>query len=529
MENRLKDDEFRDYLINGFIVVEPSELEEDYHDFLYQKADGIYQLAGAAKSKTSHLDIIGDNLRAQIPSIDQLIEDPKVVGTLTSILGENYLLHPHNFVHRSAPADQGFHQDGNLPWNERGHYRSHRPDWALLFYYPQDVTLVNGPTEVLPGTQYWTIDCEKADGDWHRGDALDRSNNRDLLSGDDLIARDLRLTKEVQSLGVPNVERQFLTIPKGSVVICNYDIFHRGLRCVAGGPARYMFKFHFMRTQDPQQASWDNRAVDIDLSRVREDLKPIVSHLWNWSKANRTSETFERSEAEKLNDALLAGSENKKIEAVYRLSQMNDVAAADYLLRGLDHETESIRRAACHGLKASKNVEISGLIKMTQSQRAGTRRMAVYALGDSAHSTSKEVIDALIERLRLDADDLVRSNSAYALGQIARGSSKFSSDIIDALIERLAPGVETNNTEIASMPRSTVRQSIAYGIVQSAANHRFSGAQIEKLVEAGLDDDDRYVQGLTVEAVRLIGNIHQEALSQTLAVLSRARLSPTPI
>jgi hypothetical protein len=50
MENRLKDDEFRDYLINGFIVVEPSELEEDYHDFLYQKADGIYQLAGAAKS-----------------------------------------------------------------------------------------------------------------------------------------------------------------------------------------------------------------------------------------------------------------------------------------------------------------------------------------------------------------------------------------------------------------------------------------------------------------------------------------------
>ena len=529
MKNLLTDEEFRDYLVDGFVVIEPSSLGEDFHDFLYQKADGIYQLARAAKSKTSHLDVIGDNLRAQIPSIDRLIKDPQVDGALTSILGENYQLHPHNFVHRSGTADQGFHQDGNLPWNERGHYRSHRPDWAILFYYPQEVTLANGPTEVLPGTQYWTIDNEKPDGDWHRGDSLDRSSDQNVLSGDDLVARDLQLSKEVQSLGVPDIERRFLTLSKGCAVICNYDIFHRGSRFESGGLARYMFKFHFMRTQDPRQASWDHRKPDIDLGGVRGDLKPVISQLWNWSRADRVGKSYESADMEKVNQDLLDGSENKRVEAAYLLSEMNNSLAIDYLLRGLNHENESIRRAACHGLRASTDTNVTELIKLTKSERAGIRRMSVYALGDSTYSINKEVVDTLIERLRQDPDDLVRSNSAYALGHLARGEPKYSGDIIDVLIERLAKGIESNNTEVALMPRSTVRQSIAYGLVQSAANQDFSSAQIERLVEAGLDDDDRYVQGLTVEALRLIGNIESVTLSKILAVLARARLSASPV
>ena len=98
-----------------------------------------------------------------------------------------------------------------------------------------------------------------------------------------------------------------------------------------------------------------------------------------------------------------------------------------------------------------------------------------------------------------------------------------------SIIEILAKGIEINNTEVALMPRSTVRQSIAYGLVQSAANQNFSSTQVEKLVEAGLDDDDRYVQGLTVEALRLIGNIEGVTLSKILAILGRARLSASPV
>ena len=100
--------------------------------------------------------------------------------------------------------------------------------------------------------------------------------------------------------------------------------------------------------------------------------------------------------------------------------------------------------------------------------------------------------------------------------------------MIDVLIERLTKGVESNNTEVALMPRSTIRQSISYALVQFAANHSFSGKQISNLVRAGLDDDDRYVQGLTIETLRLVEEIEKDTLTHIFSILSRTRLSPSP-
>ena len=68
------------------------------------------------------------------------------------------------------------------------------------------------------------------------------------------------------------------------------------------------------------------------------------------------------------------------------------------------------------------------------------------------------------------------------MGQILRCKDADFSEVIDALIQRLAPGVEPNNTDVALFPRSTVRQSIAYSLLQAASNHEFSAAQIEKLL-----------------------------------------------
>ena len=140
-----------------------------------------------------------------------------------------------------------------------------------------------------------------------------------------------------------------------------------------------------------------------------------------------------------------------------------------------------------------------------------------------------EVVAALIDRLKLDEDDLVRSNSAYTLGQVVRQARHCETEIIDALIERLFAGVEMNNTDVALMPRSTVRQSIAYALVQASANHEFTEQQLSNLIEAGLDDSDRYVQGLTVEVLRMANKIGKETLDRVLTVLSRTRLSQTPV
>ena len=79
------------------------------------------------------------------------------------------------------------------------------------------------------------------------------------------------------------------------------------------------------------------------------------------------------------------------------------------------------------------------------------------------------------------------------------------------------------------MPRSTVRQSIAYALVQASVNHEFTNQQLSNLVSTGLDDSDRYVQGLTVEALRVAKELEKQTLDRALSILSRTRLSQTPV
>ena len=38
--------------------------------------------------------------------------------------------------------------------------RSHHPRWVIIFYYPCTVTEDMGPTGILPGATYTTIDHE---------------------------------------------------------------------------------------------------------------------------------------------------------------------------------------------------------------------------------------------------------------------------------------------------------------------------------------------------------------------------------
>ena len=166
------DERMSSYLRDGYVVLAPEELPESFHDEMFAAACAVHDDARAIGGDSNHLQMIGDNLRARIPALDRLLGCDTVRGALTSVLGEGFVLHPHHFVHEATPNDQSFHQDGNLPWNERAHYRTHRPNWAMLFYYPQRVTEESGPTEVLPGTQYWTTDFERDDGTWHRGDAV---------------------------------------------------------------------------------------------------------------------------------------------------------------------------------------------------------------------------------------------------------------------------------------------------------------------------------------------------------------------
>ena len=117
MKNLLSDEKYTQYLNEGAIVLQPDSLDAEFHERLYEHGRNIYSLVESSKSKTAHLDIIGDSLRGRIPEIDNIFNDPSVAGALESILGENYVIHPHNFVHKSSLIDPVSYTHLTLPTN----------------------------------------------------------------------------------------------------------------------------------------------------------------------------------------------------------------------------------------------------------------------------------------------------------------------------------------------------------------------------------------------------------------------------
>ncbi|MEM7018141.1 MAG: HEAT repeat domain-containing protein [Pseudomonadota bacterium] len=499
----LSDEQYLAFLNEGFVVLQPESLDDSDHNHFYQRAQALYKRTKLLKSPTAHLEILGDNLRAQIPELDKLLDDPVVTGAVKSIVGENAALHPHNFVHQSSLIDQAFHQDGNLPWNERGHYRAHRPDWLLLFYYPQEVDETNGPTEIIPGTQYWTRDIEKEDGTWHPGDPIDRTFGREEMNTEDLAYRDKRLQDGVDGLGIPKLNRHFIHVPKGSVVLANYDLIHRGSRKLPNTPDRFMYKFHYARTQEPETPAWHNQVALPSLDAVRKEIQPVVQQIWQWSRGETKYSTTDIN-IEDAQKHLSSGREDQKIEAAYQLgmtASQQSPAALQVLTAGLYDETESTRRASSYGLRTAGATALDVLAEASQSERASVRRFALYALGNIDTTESTSALNALLTAIADEPDDLARSNAAYALGQVVRARTKDLGYLTDILLQRLKPGVEPNNTEVALLPRSTVRQSVAFALMLLAYNHKLSDTQTAAITNIIAQETDRYVKGMLLEAL----------------------------
>ncbi len=493
---QLGDDEYLAFLSEGYLVLTP-EMAEEQHDFLYRCAADLYARADKLESPTAHLEILGDNLRAQIPEVDQMLQDPVVKGAISSILGDDYILHPHSFCHQSLERDQPFHQDGNLPWNERGHYRSHRPDWLILFYYPQDVHQDNGPTEIIPGTQYWTMDSELDEDKWNSFDALEK-DVKTFAKLKDNDERDERLQRSVDEFGVPDLQRQFVHLKKGSVVIGNYDLIHRGSRKDPDVPDRFMYKFYFARTREPLKPAWRHDVVP-SFDDVRSEIQPVVRQVWEWSAGQ--SNQVAADDVETAARLLFDGREDQKVQAAYELGLDSSETAISSLANGIASEAESTRRASAYGLRAAGEAGIKAAVAAAKSERASTRRFAVYALGGVHTATHEEALDTLLSALT-DDDILVRSNAAYSLGQISRAPYLASRDILPGLMAKLAPGAEENNTKVALLPRSTVRQSVAYAVMQYTFNQPLGDDEAGDIADVIATEEDRYVKGLLLEGLR---------------------------
>ncbi len=217
----LTDDQIASFIIDGYIIVEP-ELPDGYNQEIIDKLRAMPENPG-------------EHIVESLPALNDLLSNPTIVGTLTSLLGHDYKRDQGGHIHMNPPGTRGqpWHQDERFG---RGHQdRDVDAIRQLMFmYYPQDVEPDMGPTVLLPGS--------------HRRTASPES-----------------------MVTLVNLRGQKFSIVKaGSVLLTHFDIWH----AATGNKSdrvRYMIKFPFSRTVENAEPSWDHRSSNIASVRQRLD------------------------------------------------------------------------------------------------------------------------------------------------------------------------------------------------------------------------------------------------------------------
>ncbi len=220
----LTDPEVREFITHGYLLLEsviPADINKEVRNSILEE----FETSGNP----------GNNLSPFVPELSRVLQNTRVTGALTSILGPEYGVHPHRHCHIAAQKTQSWHRDSF--WDNFKRV-SREPRWVILFYYPQDVTETSGPTEIVPGSH--------------------------TSSG-------------------PFTRSKTLTVPAGSVVIMDYAMVHRGTKYVTN-EFRMACKYEFFRTREPVKPSWD----------CADSFRYSDCAVWDWMCGLSASVDFPR-------------------------------------------------------------------------------------------------------------------------------------------------------------------------------------------------------------------------------------------
>jgi HEAT repeat protein len=467
----LSDAQIRSFLANGFLTLR-TDLPAEYHEEMFRRFEEIIG--------DDNDDNPGNNLLPLLPELNRVFDDPVVRGALTSVLGPDYLMHPHRVLHDNPPGSdaQVWHHDSY--WGYKRKVHNHRPWWVMIMYYPQDIYERIGPTGVIPGSH-----C---------------------------IAQRL---EDIDQIGTAAEG------PGGTVMMIHYDIWHRKMKNLTN-LKRFMVKFEFTRMTRPQGATWDNRDAGWKMpdDPPAHIIEPLWRDQWNWLSGR----PLPREAADPVAIPALAArlddvSEPAGLNAAYTLGAIGAAAvpalvaamrgndgenvddARVFIDEGQHSEVEMACRNAAHGLVSLGRDAVPALLGGLCDGGPRVRKYAVFALGE-IDSEAPAVLSAIAKACR-DPDAYVRINAVEAAG-LKRGGT----EIVEALVSALDDG----DDEV----RFTAALSLArLGPAAASA--------VPALAEA-LNDGNRYVAGYAVEALDRIGT--PEAVAVLVPFLKVARWCP---
>eukprot|EP01051_Picozoa_sp_SAG22_P007748 SAG22_NODE_556_length_9120_cov_2.272475_3_plen_131_part_00 len=125
------------------------------HTALCERARIRWAAAVASDSQDTNPDLFqigsGRVLFPHLPELSEVLAAPTLRGAVGSLLGHDYVQHPHRSMHHRTAADQDFHRDGShCP------VRHTCPHWLIVFYYPGEVTAASGPSLSCPAASTCT-------------------------------------------------------------------------------------------------------------------------------------------------------------------------------------------------------------------------------------------------------------------------------------------------------------------------------------------------------------------------------------
>ena len=378
---KLSDEQIRTFICDGILVIDsgvPSEINQQIFDKI--------------QWNNNHEFNMGNNVLPRVPELQQVLDSPRIHGALESVLGIDYILHPHRFMHASEPLDaetcsaelvgsehaptmgkgssgsSAWHQDSQSPLSRA---RYHVPRYAMILYFPQDTPLERGPTRVIPGT--------------HLQAGLLGSDSQYAFVCDHVKA--------------------------GTCFLIAFDIAHAAFPNKTE-MSRYMFKFVFVRAHNPSGPSWDGGLVtwsEPHSRRGRYCHTRAWNYIWDWMRGERFSSLpATESNIEALVSNLNGDDPESGLNAVYELASIGSEAIDPLVKSLLEYSGQELR-------PYRKNIK-----EISEAFHPREWNEGAYALQDEAYALGamgEPALDVLINLLQSE-DKWIKINAAFALGEI---------------------------------------------------------------------------------------------------------------
>jgi len=453
----LSDEQMRGFIVDGYVQVQ-THLPAEVHEAIFNRSESLF--AGTSDPRKDFDRNPQNNIVPMIPELRHVLEAPEVVGALTSILGPEYLLHPHRHCHPNYPAA------GNAPGNGTGgngadgdggprltmipHKDGHAngakprhrvPRWAIIFYYPQDCPQEQGPTAVIPRSQYHNVLTHDMDLQFPNKDS--KIPVPETGAGGSLLLPDSYVYRELLPL----------SCPMGTVSIMHFDVGHSVLANLMER-MRYGHKFVFMRTRNPSAPSWNSTTVHWQTPALADDAPDneiVWSSIWNWLRGG--ADRFARGPGTApgaVEEQLRALASGDDLERTGAANALGFAAARDEGVAGtvaqplcgaLRDAFEPVRLNALYALGAAGATAVPHLLPLLQEGADYFDRNQVLNINhvaDALATIGVPAVAPLTEALG-DPAEHVRASAAYGLGEMGPVAAGAVGALIRAVREDTAP------------------------------------------------------------------------------------------